>query len=287
MAMNVWDQGRLANVSSILSRYAEHLAPGHVIRLGMEGDPCAPYRSSGESPSATVLTVNRIDNGEVRFRAQVTGTDTIVELDNVSVSPQALWEIHPDYIETYRGDVNASLDDSIAGSEQDDTVYQALQDEAVQDDTVQDEAVQEDTVYQALQDEAVQGETGSQANSQEEGAQESTLRQNEDRLLRMEEHMESRMKSIEDRLDTIRDAIVAMSGNIINVHSGDAETELPFLWGLVDRHEQATVKMRIHKFRGGHGATPSSQERFSVYQREKFEFKGSPVDADSQVTVDH
>ena len=102
----VWDPERLANVGSVLARYGAHLAPGHRVRLGMEGDPCTPYRAAEEAPCATVLDVQRDPGtGHVRFRAQLDGSPAVVELDNRSVAPDRLWEIAPDYLETFRGHV--------------------------------------------------------------------------------------------------------------------------------------------------------------------------------------
>lgn len=125
MDESTWDPERLRIVGSVLSRYSAHLAPGHRIRLGMEGDPCSTYRSADDAPRATVVDVRREPNGEVHFRAQIDGSDGMLELDNLTVAPGRLWEIDPDYLEEFRGYVQAqrssptgslagSLDDSLA-----------------------------------------------------------------------------------------------------------------------------------------------------------------------------
>ena len=105
-----WDPERLRIVGSVLTRYSEHLAPGHRIRLGMEGDPCAVYRSAEDAPGATVLDVTR-DGDEVRFRAERDDTGEVVERSNRDIAPDKLWEIHPDYLETFRAHVEAEEDD--------------------------------------------------------------------------------------------------------------------------------------------------------------------------------
>jgi hypothetical protein len=105
----LWEPERLRNVGSVLARYGAHIAPGHRVRLGMEGDPCAVYRAAAEAPCATVLDVQRDPgSGLVRFRAQLDGSPAVVELDNRSVSPDRLWEIAPDYLDTFRGHVDAA-----------------------------------------------------------------------------------------------------------------------------------------------------------------------------------
>ena len=105
-----WDPERLRIVGSVLTRYSEHLAPGHRIRLGMEGDPCTVYRSAEDAPGATVLDVTR-DGDEVRFRAERDDTGEVVERSNRDIAPDKLWEIHPDYLDTFRAHVEAGEDD--------------------------------------------------------------------------------------------------------------------------------------------------------------------------------
>lgn len=99
----LWDPERLATVGSILTRYAAHLQPGHRIRLGIEGDPCNTFRGA-DAPCATVMDVDRQPNGVVHFRARLDGSRGVVELDNTNV--HSVWEIAPDYLETFRGSVD-------------------------------------------------------------------------------------------------------------------------------------------------------------------------------------
>lgn len=99
----LWDPERVGLVGSILTRYSTHLAAGHRIRMGLEGDPCSTYRSASEAPCATVLDVQREPTGMVRFRAQLDGSGAVVELDNRNVSPDRVWEIDPAFLDTFRG----------------------------------------------------------------------------------------------------------------------------------------------------------------------------------------
>ena len=108
-----WDPDRLRIVGSVITRYSEHIAPGHRIRLGMEGDPCSAYRAAEDAPSATVLDVTR-DGDEVRFRAERDDTGEVVERSNRDIAPDKLWEIHPDYLETFRRHVEDD-DEQYAG----------------------------------------------------------------------------------------------------------------------------------------------------------------------------
>tara|TARA_B110000046_G_C12979237_1_gene392563 strand:- start:834 stop:1694 length:861 start_codon:yes stop_codon:yes gene_type:complete len=108
----IWDPERLRVVGSVLSRYGAHLAEGDRVRLGMEGDPCAVYRAAEEAPRATVVEVTRGADGDVRFRARLDGSDEIVERDNRTVAPDRLWEVDPDYLETFRAHVARAEEES-------------------------------------------------------------------------------------------------------------------------------------------------------------------------------
>ena len=107
---DIWDPERIRIVGSVLERYSAHLAPGHRIRCGMEGDECSVYRSTSDAPTATVLEVFREPNGYVKFRAQMDSSGAIVDFDNRNIAPGAIWEIEPEYLETFRGHVERSLE---------------------------------------------------------------------------------------------------------------------------------------------------------------------------------
>ena len=93
-----WEEGRLRIVGDVMQRYGSVLREGDRIKLGMEGDPCDSYR--GESPRGTVTTVLKDeDSGFVQFWTQLDdGRQT--QLNNRDV--EHVWEIAPEYIETFR-----------------------------------------------------------------------------------------------------------------------------------------------------------------------------------------
>ena len=111
------DPERLLKIGSVLSRYAMKLAPGHRIRMGMEGDPCTPYRAAEEAPSGTVVDVERGRDGAVRFRVELDGSHAILDLDNRNVAADRIWEIEPAYLETFRGHGEGS-DETAGGAEE-------------------------------------------------------------------------------------------------------------------------------------------------------------------------
>lgn len=104
----LWDPERLRIVGSIMERYSRHLAEGHKIRLGIEGDPCSVYRHAEEAPSGTVVNIQKSDRegGITRFAVRLDSDDTLLELDNRSVDPTKIWEIHPDFIDEFRGSID-------------------------------------------------------------------------------------------------------------------------------------------------------------------------------------
>lgn len=136
---SIWDPERLRIAGDILSRYSEHLAPGHRIRLTMEGDPCVPpsYRSSeGNERVATVSRVSRREDGFVEFDAIVDESQEVLHLDNRNVDPMKLWEINPDDMDAFRASIGLNDDESddddakyAAARKQDDERYGRLANE--------------------------------------------------------------------------------------------------------------------------------------------------------------
>ena len=104
--MNLWHPERLETVGSVLQRYATHLRPGHVVRLGMDGDPCGFYRGDDPARVGVVQEITR-EGEKVTFRAAF--GDEIRTLTNTSVLPEDLWEIDPSGEETFRADVAQDL----------------------------------------------------------------------------------------------------------------------------------------------------------------------------------
>ena len=61
---------RIETLGRIMSRYGDHLRVNDKIRIGVEGDPCNAYRSVEDAPCATVIDVERRDDGFVKFKAR-------------------------------------------------------------------------------------------------------------------------------------------------------------------------------------------------------------------------
>lgn len=140
---DVLNSERLQQVGSVLERYAKYIAPGHIIRLGMEGDPVSAFRSAEEAPSGRVLDVTRHEGGEISFRASV--GDKVITLNNRDVDPARIWEIHPDHLSSFREDIfrGEELDneaEALAPADED-----FAQKEEIQEDTPTQEAFEEKT----------------------------------------------------------------------------------------------------------------------------------------------
>lgn len=96
----VWNPERLRMAGSIMQRYAAHIQEGDRVRLGIEGDEMNVYRAV-DAPKGTVLSVDRSEEDLVRFRVQLDSGDEL-ELDNRSISPDRVWEVDPDYLDTFK-----------------------------------------------------------------------------------------------------------------------------------------------------------------------------------------
>lgn len=112
---DVWDPERLRRIGSVLERYGAHLKEGHRVRLGMEGDPCTPYRSIDEAPVGTVVSVEppAVYGGLRRFTIKLDNDASLLTLDNRNVDPRGVWEIDPESLEEFRG----SLEETVASEE--------------------------------------------------------------------------------------------------------------------------------------------------------------------------
>lgn len=107
----LWNPQRLANVSSILERYATHLREGHRIRLGIEGDPCNVYRNADDAPKGTVVSIQPSleKGGMTRFAVRLDADDTLIELDNRNIDPTKVWEIDPVFLNEFRNSIAADI----------------------------------------------------------------------------------------------------------------------------------------------------------------------------------
>jgi len=137
MQDTLWDPDRLAAVGWLVTRYSSHLEAGDRIRLGVEGDPAAPYRSAEDAPSARVTEVTKHPDGLVTFRAAVEGTNVTLDLDNRNVSADRVWEVHPDHLDAFQTRVQASLraaDEVPLRGAEDDAVHARAHDDRHADD---------------------------------------------------------------------------------------------------------------------------------------------------------
>lgn len=99
--MELWAPERLRVIGSVMERYSSHLKIGHRMRMGMEGDPCAVFRSSDESPCGTIESIDRGAEGRIDFTLKMDNTGEIRHLNNRSVSADEIWEVEPDYLGTF------------------------------------------------------------------------------------------------------------------------------------------------------------------------------------------
>lgn len=134
--MSLWDPERLQVVGTILERCAPHISEGHRIRLGMEGDPCYPYRRVADAPVGSVVgDVHRFEDGTVRFTLRMDGTDEMIELDNRNV--ERIWEIEPSFIPAFRGSIDRDRTNMTVANDDADQVAQ--EDEEAHGQNVDDE----------------------------------------------------------------------------------------------------------------------------------------------------
>lgn len=119
MENNLWDPERLRIIGSIMERYSKHLAEGHRVRLGLEGDPCSIYRKAEDAPTGTVVSIQRPDDegGMLRFAVKMDSDDTLIELDNRNVDPTKVWEIDPQFIDEFRGSIMDENDEEVHNDE--------------------------------------------------------------------------------------------------------------------------------------------------------------------------
>ena len=121
---SVWDGERISNIGWILSRYSEHVQEGDRVRMGIEGDPCSTYRGIDGASAGTVDRVRRDDYGFVQLTVTL-DSGKEVELDNRNIAPAKVWEIHPDFVNVFRGRVQKSNGDGEEhdGEEHNDDTY--------------------------------------------------------------------------------------------------------------------------------------------------------------------
>ena len=257
MQESVWDPERISNIGWLISRYSEHLQPSDRIKLGIEGDPCGVYRGVDDAPTAIVTHVSREDSGFVRFTAVLEDSNVEVELDNRNVSPDKVWEIHPDFVDTFRGRVHGE-------DELEETPAMDEGDTKSQDDEMRHLSKSEDG------DEDFRSSVKTHVESLDE------------RLKRME--------TAESELErTIASAVRELAGDLMRAYRGE---EPEFAYRYADRYDLALTRSATKnhdeveqependdhvssEFRGGHETLSRrhSSESRSKYQGEKDSFE--------------
>lgn len=90
MSTQEWEPERVKNVGVVFSTYAPHIRVGDKLALDMDGDPCSLHR---RSDPIEVTEIWEEEGGGRRFRA-VDDQANAYELDNMSLKPSNMWELH-------------------------------------------------------------------------------------------------------------------------------------------------------------------------------------------------
>lgn len=237
----LWDPDRLHNIGSVLSRYSVHLRKDDRIVLGMQGDPCNKYRSAEEAPRGTVLDVRRESNGEVHFSAQLEGSDAVVHLNNRNVSPEALWEIDPEYLDTFRARIEQGDEDD------DEPAYEGNDDE--------EEASAPQTYAGAPDEVEYRSSVETQFGRLEQQLQ--SIQTNQQQILE-----ENRVFS-----ETTASTIRALAGDLMRASKGD---DIQFAQNYIDRYDVVIAERASSAsptpdgFRAAH---------YNAHQSEKYDFE--------------
>ena len=110
-----WDPTRIRNFMHVMGTYARHLEDGHRVRLGIEGDPCDPYRgASDEERYGTVEQLSR-DGEKVDFAVRLDNGD-VVRRNNYVVLGTNGWEVspRPEDAEGFRGAVRRTVGSEVS-----------------------------------------------------------------------------------------------------------------------------------------------------------------------------
>lgn len=279
MSESVWDTERLRIVGSVLSRYSTHLSPGDRIRMGMEGDECSLYRSSTDAPCATVLDVQRDPNGYVRFRAQLDGSGGVVELDNRNVAPDRIWEIDPEYIETFRGNVERSLQGTTnptTNPTTDDPIENM--DEETVENTHDPEPIQSTRFekYRSSLMTSLDERLDERLHTYSEEYRSSLMSTMDERLRAHRDEMKHEISLTDsDFQHTVASAIRMIAGDVLRLSRGEP---VEFADQYADRYDLAVTD---REFR----STSPTTKRDDKYQGEKYDFEnGHAVYTSSEVS---
>jgi hypothetical protein len=93
MSNNIWSHDRVARVGSIMERYTPLVEVGTPLRLGLEDEPCYPYRGAGQAPTGKVVSLRRGEDNFLSMEVAMDGTGELLTIDNRSLDPKRVWEI--------------------------------------------------------------------------------------------------------------------------------------------------------------------------------------------------
>ena len=279
---DIWDPERIRIVGSVLERYSAHLAPGHRIRCGMEGDESSVYRSTSDAPTATVLEVFREPNGYVKFRAQMDSSGAIVDFDNRNIAPGAIWEIEPDYLETFRGHVERSLEGGSAVDverlfkEESKEVEEDAREEA--EDEAEDEA-EEEAEEEAREDAREEAEDDAAPRERFEEYRSSVISEMDEKLrdqeLRLRSEFGSKSAMDAEFKETMAETVRMLSEDMIRLAKGKP---LQFSERYADKYDDAMHEKEgseVEEFRGSSKSSSSKRskrEDEDKHQNEKTDF---------------
>jgi hypothetical protein len=179
--------------------------------------------------------VHRDPSGAVNFTAQMDGTHALVRLDNRNVAPDRIWEIEPDYLETFRGFVDRALDGTSAHSDGNDEDAAAA-------------ATDEDGAAATPREEA--REECDDPSKTSSSADRHAFRSAVDEQFTA---LESRVGRVERDLAA---AVAELAGDLMRSSRG---VELQFCDRYVDRYEAA-----VHDYRGDHDRHDPSSAREEI-----------------------
>lgn len=258
MSQNLLDPERLETLDRIMSLYGKHLQTGDKLRIGIEGDPCSRFRSVDEAPSVTVSEIlERKEDGLIRFKAIMSGSEETCEFTNRSFDPEFVWELHPDSAETFKQRIRK-------GGEKDQ--YRSVPNEddlsskmtLITQDMSQRLATLEDTVERLTEQ---LGSNNYRGNREEDI-----------------EHMKESERTFRE---TMASTIRALAGDTLRLARGEP---VEFAHQYADRYDLALEERSNSTFRGSESPTPKKKSQ-QQHQPEKWSFDTESYKSNRPVTV--
>ena len=249
------DPHRIEILGRIMSRYGEYLRVDDKIRVGIEGDPCNAFRSTDDAPCATVIDVERRDDGFVKFKARFDVSNEVVEFTNRSFDPRQVWEIHPDHLDAFSAHVNG--DPSLFRGDNGTELATDGSDSRIEELSARVTSLAKDMSERMAAIEDLHN----------------TFRGSEDMFDQLKEIRELDTTFRETMASTIR----ALAGDTIRLAKGEP---LEFAHQYADRYDLALQDKASSNYRG------ASMQRQGTHQREKTDFDEVGVARESSRLTD-